>query len=156
MLQLLYRNLFRKLYIQKSFQKNILKFYSLSPIHQDKQKCIELTIVDRDGIIHEVKGRKGDSILDVAHENDIDLEGACDSALACSTCHVYIDEEEYFDKLPSPVEDEEDMLDLAPFLKENSRLGCQIKLKEELNGIKVTIPSGTRNFYVDGHRPQTH
>ncbi|KAL3309536.1 Ferredoxin-2, mitochondrial, partial [Cichlidogyrus casuarinus] len=53
--------------------------------------------------------------------HDIEVEGACEAALACSTCHVYVDYD-HFDKLPEPLEGEEDMLDLAVFLKDNSRL----------------------------------
>ena len=59
--------------------------------------------------------------------------------MACSTCHVYVDEE-FFDRLPEMTEEEEDMLDLAWGLEDNSRLGCQIKMVPELNGLKVTIP----------------
>ena len=86
---------------------------------------------------------------------DIEVEGACEASLACCTCHVYVDEE-YFDKLPEPKEEEEDMLDLAPVLKPNSRLSCQIILNKDLEGITVTLPRITRNFYVDGHKPEPH
>nr|XP_012137213.1 PREDICTED: adrenodoxin-like protein, mitochondrial isoform X3 [Megachile rotundata] len=85
----------------------------------------------------------------------IELEGACEASLACSTCHVYV-HSDYMDKLPPSEEKEEDLLDLAPFLKENSRLGCQIILTKELDGIELQIPKGTRNFYVDGHTPAPH
>ncbi|GJD09947.1 Adrenodoxin-like protein 2, mitochondrial [Galdieria sulphuraria] len=61
----------------------------------------------------------------LAHEHDIDLEGACEGSLACSTCHVYLDEKSY-NKLPEPSDDENDMLDLAFGLTEYSRLGCQL------------------------------
>lgn len=60
------------------------------------------------------------------------------------------------DKLPEPEEKEDDLLDMAPFLKENSRLGCQIILTKELDGIELTLPKATRNFYVDGHTPKPH
>ncbi|KAH9509002.1 Ferredoxin-2, mitochondrial [Bulinus truncatus] len=91
----------------------------------------------------------------LAHRHNIEIEGACEASLACSTCHVYVNDE-YFDKLPEPLEKEEDMLDMAPYLKENSRLGCQIILSKDLDGIEVTLPKATRNFYVDGHVPQPH
>ncbi|OCT98895.1 hypothetical protein XELAEV_18011127mg [Xenopus laevis] len=81
--------------------------------------------------------------------------GACESSLACSTCHVYVNTE-YFDKLPEPDEREDDMLDMAPLLQENSRLGCQIILTKQLNGAEFTLPKITRNFYVDGHVPKPH
>nr|CAG4645893.1 EOG090X0GMO [Lynceus sp. MCZ IZ 141354] len=91
----------------------------------------------------------------LAHRYGIELEGACEASLACSTCHVYVDDE-HFDKLPEPVEAEEDMLDMAAFPKPNSRLGCQIILTKELEGIELILPQATRNFYVDGHVPKPH
>ena len=70
-----------------------------------------------------VKAREGESLLDVAHNNQIDLEGACESSLACSTCHVIL-EDEIFDSLEEACEEEEDLLDLAFGLTHTSRLGC--------------------------------
>jgi len=64
-------------------------------------------------------------MLEVAHRNDIELEGACEGSLACSTCHVIIDDQAVYDALPEPDDDENDMLDLAFGLTETSRLGCQ-------------------------------
>lgn len=87
----------------------------------------------------------GTTILEAAHNNEVDLEGACEGSLACSTCHVVIDDA-YFNKLSEPSEDEEDMLDLAFGLTKTSRLGCQIILTKELNGITVEIPDETRNI----------
>lgn len=119
------------------------------------EDVVNVTYVDRDGEEIHVKGKVGDNCLYLAHRHDIDLEGACEASLACSTCHVYV-ENGFFDKLDEPVEEEEDMLDLAPFLQENSRLGCQIKLTKEMDGIKLVLPRATRNFYVDGHVPKPH
>ncbi|XP_067876935.1 ferredoxin-2, mitochondrial [Heterodontus francisci] len=116
---------------------------------------VNVTFIDRSGRRIPVKGKVGDNVLYLAHENGIDLEGACEASLACSTCHVYVNEE-YFDKLPEPVEREEDMLDMAPVLQINSRLGCQIILTKELEGMELTLPKITRNFYVDGHVPKPH
>ncbi|XP_047632971.1 ferredoxin-2, mitochondrial isoform X1 [Phacochoerus africanus] len=81
--------------------------------------------------------------------------GACEASLACSTCHVYVSED-HLDLLPPPEEREDDMLDMAPLLQENSRLGCQIVLTPELEGAEFTLPKITRNFYVDGHIPKPH
>ncbi|KIH59659.1 2Fe-2S iron-sulfur cluster binding domain protein [Ancylostoma duodenale] len=86
---------------------------------------------------------------------NIELEGACEASCACSTCHVYVDQA-YYDKLDEPKEEEDDMLDQAPALRHNSRLGCQITLRKDLDGITVSLPPITRNFYVDGHVPQPH
>jgi len=87
----------------------------------------------------------GTTILEAAHQNNISLEGACEGSLACSTCHVIIDEK-YYHNLPSPSEDEEDMLDLAFGLTPTSRLGCQIIMNEELDGLVVHVPNETRNI----------
>ena len=87
----------------------------------------------------------GLSILEVAHQNDVDLEGACEGSLACSTCHIIVDEA-WYDLLPPASEDEEDMLDLAFGLTGTSRLGCQIVLSQELDGLTVRLPKATRNI----------
>jgi ferredoxin-2, mitochondrial len=97
--------------------------------------------------------------LDIAFSynliHDSYYSGACEASLACTTCHVYV-KDAFLDKLPVADEKEEDLLDMAPFLKQNSRLGCQIVLTKELEGIELTLPKATRNFYVDGHKPKPH
>ena len=105
----------------------------------------KMTFIDREGKRHEVDAPVGLSVLEIAHRNDIDLEGACEGSLACSTCHVVISEED-FDRLSEPTEDEEDMLDLAFGLTATSRLGCQIVMTEELDGLVVRLPASTRNM----------
>ncbi|CAD5113816.1 DgyrCDS2980 [Dimorphilus gyrociliatus] len=112
-------------------------------------------LINKNGEEKKIRGKIGDNVLYLAHRHDIPLEGACEASLACSTCHVYVDFD-YLDLLPEPDEREEDMLDMAPSLKENSRLGCQIILTKEMEGMKLTLPPITRNFYVDGHVPQPH
>mmetsp|Transcript_12518 Transcript_12518/g.37634 ORF Transcript_12518/g.37634 Transcript_12518/m.37634 type:complete len:156 (-) Transcript_12518:120-587(-) len=97
----------------------------------------------------------GMSLLQVAHRNGIDLEGACEGVIACSTCHCIL-EDEVFDSLEEASEEEEDMLDQAFGLTHTSRLGCQVKITEDMEGMVVTLPAATRNFYVDGHVPQPH
>lgn len=87
----------------------------------------------------------GLSVLEVAHKHNIDLEGACEGSLACSTCHVIVDES-FYDKLKPASEPEEDMLDLAFGLTSTSRLGCQIIMTEDLDGLKLRLPSATRNI----------
>ena len=68
--------------------------------------------------------------------------------MACSTCHVVL-EERIYDSLEPAVEEEEDLLDLAYGLTLTSRLGCQIKVNKDMEGMTVRLPSATRNFYVD-------
>ncbi|XP_078285399.1 ferredoxin-2, mitochondrial isoform X2 [Rhinoraja longicauda] len=116
---------------------------------------VNVTFIDRSGQRVPVKGKVGDNVLYLAQEHGVDLEGACEASLACSTCHVYVNDE-HFDKLPEAVESEEDMLDMAPVLQITSRLGCQIILTKELEGMELTLPKITRNFYVDGHVPKPH
>lgn len=102
-----------------------------------------------------VEANEGDNILDLAHEYDVDLEGACEGSVACSTCHVILSEE-YYDMLPPPEDDENDMLDMAFGLTDTSRLGCQVKLTKEMDGMSATLPSATRNMFVDKAKPTKH
>ena len=109
----------------------------------------KMTFVSPDGTVRkEVEAPVGLSVLEIAHRNDIDLEGACEGSLACSTCHVVVDPK-WYDGLDDPSEEEEDMLDLAFGLTHTSRLGCQIKMTDDLDGLVVTLPSATRNMMVD-------
>jgi 2Fe-2S ferredoxin len=106
----------------------------------------KMTFVSPDGTERkEVDAPLGLSVLEIAHLHDVDVEGACEGSLACSTCHVIVDPE-WYDKLEEPSEEEEDMLDLAFGLTHTSRLGCQIRMTEELDGLTVTLPSGTHNM----------
>lgn len=107
----------------------------------------KMTFVYPDGTEREVEAPLGQSVLEIAHKNEIPLEGACEGSLACSTCHVIVDKQ-FFDQLKTPSEDEEDMLDLAFGLTQTSRLGCQILMSDALDGLRVTIPKATRNMQV--------
>jgi 2Fe-2S ferredoxin len=105
----------------------------------------KMTFIERNGNRREVEAPLGLSVLEVAHKHDVDVEGACEGSLACSTCHVIIDPA-WFDKLAKPTEDEEDMLDLAFGLEKTSRLGCQIVMTEALDGLTVKLPSAVRAY----------
>jgi ferredoxin, 2Fe-2S len=104
----------------------------------------KMTFVERDGARREVDAPIGLSVLEIAHRHGVDIEGACEGSLACSTCHVIVDAV-WFRKLEQPTEDEEDMLDLAFGLTQTSRLGCQIVMTEDLDGLVVKLPAATRN-----------
>ena len=97
-----------------------------------------------DGTKTEVEVEVGKSVLQAAWDNNIDMEGACEGAMACSTCHVYL-EERAFDQLPEPTEEEDDLLDLAWGVRPTSRLGCQITITADLDGIVLTLPATTNN-----------
>jgi ferredoxin, 2Fe-2S len=105
----------------------------------------KMTFIERDGTRREVEAELGLSVLEIAHQYGVDIEGACEGSLACSTCHVIVDPA-WFRKLAAPTEDEEDMLDLAFGLEQTSRLGCQIVMTRELDGLVVRLPAGSRNL----------
>ncbi len=108
----------------------------------------KMVFIERDGNRKEVEAPEGLSILEIAHRNDVDIEGACEGSLACSTCHVIV-EESWFPKLPEASEDEEDMLDLAFDLQRTSRLGCQLIMNDSMNGLVVRLPGDARNSLLD-------
>ena len=116
---------------------------------------------------------EGDNLLDIAQAHDLEMEGeraypaggnryniraafrdsnsscstgACGGSCACSTCHVIVTDDDYFDRIPEAGDDENDMLDLAFGLTATSRLGCQVVMKKELDGITVKLPAMTRNM----------
>ena len=107
----------------------------------------KMIFIERDGTHREVDASLGASVLQVARRHDIDIEGACEGSLACSTCHVIVDAE-WYDLLKEASEDEDDMLDLAFNLTQTSRLGCQIIITEELDGLTVRLPAATRNLLL--------
>ena len=93
----------------------------------------------------EVEGEAGQRLLDVAWAAREPLEGACEGVMACSTCHVIVDEAD-FAKLPVPSEEEEDLLDLASHATRTSRLACQIILTEGMKSLSVRIPPAATNW----------
>jgi ferredoxin len=95
--------------------------------------------------VQEVTGKPGERLLDLAQAHGQPLEGTCEGQMACSTCHVLIDAED-FPKLKPASEEEEDMLDLASHVTRHSRLSCQIWLSEALDSLTVHIPGGVRNM----------
>ena len=106
---------------------------------------VTFTFVDGAGENKTVTATEGQSLLDVAHEHDVELEGACGGELACSTCHVVL-ETRIFEHLPAMSEEEEDMLDLAWGLTATSRLGCQIRVTRAMEGMTVQVPDETDNL----------
>ena len=103
-----------------------------------------MIFIEKNGTERAVEAPLGLSVLEIAHKHGIDIEGACEGSLACSTCHVIVDTA-WVGKLATATEDEEDMLDLAFGLTATSRLGCQIVMTQELDGLRVKLPSSTRN-----------
>ena len=104
-----------------------------------------IVFIEADGNRKEVEAPLGLSIMEVAQKSDIDIEGACEGSLACATCHVIV-EPSWYARLDEPSEDEEDMLDLAFDLQQTSRLGCQIVVTEEMEGMTVALPGNGHKF----------
>ena len=113
------------------------------------QKMAKIRFIEKDGNQKDVEAPIGLSVLEIAHKNNIDLEGACEGSLACSTCHVIVDKD-WYNVLPKANEDEEDMLDLAFGLTPTSRLGCQIIIRDNIVDKETlftcSLPNQTRNF----------
>ena len=145
---------FNKKYLQTRL--NRLTLFSNKPFCNEEKKLVKFKFIymgDKKEV--PVEALEGQHILEIAHKYDVDLEGACDASLACSTCHVIL-EKEIYDSLPAAKEEEEDLLDLAFGLSETSRLGCQTFITTKFEGTHIYIPSATRNLYVDGKKPAKH
>ena len=107
---------------------------------------IEIHFIHADGeTVTKATGAAGDSLLSLAQNVGMPLEGTCEGQMACSTCHVIV-ASEWFEKLPPASEEEEDMLDLAAGARRTSRLSCQIQLEAAFDGLKVHIPGESRNM----------
>ena len=105
---------------------------------------LKVTFVLQNGERRQFDVTAGDTLLEIAWRHDLDMEGACEGSMACSTCHVIVDKQ-WFDRLSPAGEDEEDMLDLAWGVAPISRLGCQIVVTDALDGLIVALPRETNN-----------
>jgi 2Fe-2S ferredoxin len=100
----------------------------------------KITFIDATGKPHTVEAEVGSTVMEGAIKNGVPgIEAECGGACACATCHVYVDEA-WVERAGEPVAMEQDMLDFAFDVRTNSRLSCQIKVTEELDGLVVTIP----------------
>ncbi|XP_025413268.1 adrenodoxin isoform X1 [Sipha flava] len=119
--------------------RTVMRFMSTT----NNEKLIRVSFNKANGDKITAEGKKGDSLLDVIVNNNLDFDGfgACEGTLTCSTCHIILDQKDY-DSLPEKPSDEElDMLDLAYNLTDTSRLGCQIILEDKLDGLEVKVPA---------------
>jgi ferredoxin, 2Fe-2S len=99
-----------------------------------------MTFITAAGERYELEAECGLSVMEIARRHDLGIEGACEGSIACATCHVIV-EGEHIERLASATAEEEDMLDLAVGVCPTSRLGCQILLTEELDGLTVRLPA---------------
>lgn len=136
----------------RRWPQNTLRPFSVSAaarhghLHAPKPgEELHITFISKDGTQQTFEVAEGDNILDIAQTYNIDMEGACGGLCACLTCHVIVDPA-FYDSIPDPDDDENDMLDLAFGLTETSRLGCQVRMSKELDGIRIALPAMTRNL----------
>jgi 2Fe-2S ferredoxin len=100
----------------------------------------KITYIDSDGTARTVEAELGATVMETAINNDIPgILATCGGSCSCATCHVYV-EASWFPRLPPPALEESDMLDTAHDLQDTSRLSCQIKVTEALDGLTVTTP----------------
>ena len=101
----------------------------------------KITYIDTSGNQKTIEVAKGLTVMEGAVQNNITgIDADCGGGMACATCHVYV-KEEWFNKIPKAEDAEQDMIDMAFEPKKNSRLSCQIIVSDELDGLKVNIPS---------------
>lgn len=105
----------------------------------------KVIFLGKDGARKEVSTSSKTTLLHLAQANDIEMEGACEGSMACSTCHVIVGDD-WYGKLPEPTEAEADMLDLTYGVSRTSRLACQVVVTEALDGLTVRLPQTTRNM----------
>eukprot|EP00747_Dinoflagellata_sp_TGD_P166022 gnl/TRDRNA2_/TRDRNA2_188192_c0_seq1.p1 gnl/TRDRNA2_/TRDRNA2_188192_c0~~gnl/TRDRNA2_/TRDRNA2_188192_c0_seq1.p1 ORF type:complete len:166 (+),score=28.32 gnl/TRDRNA2_/TRDRNA2_188192_c0_seq1:186-683(+) len=122
-----------------------------SPAWHRRSFCsFPVSFVSEDGDTTTVQAKTGQTMLEVAHENDVDIEGACGGECACSTCHVILSQEA-FDLFPEADEDEVDMLDLAAGVTDLSRLACQLKMrKDKHENLRINLPAEATNLLAGG------
>lgn len=99
---------------------------------------MKIHVTDQEGNSHELDAVEGWRVMEIIREHGLPIKAECGGACACATCHIYVDEE-WMDKIPEIREEEEEMLDEAFDLKDNSRLSCQLIMDEGLDGLKVTL-----------------
>ena len=100
----------------------------------------KITFIDFEGTERTVEGEVGASVMETAVRNLVPgIDADCGGACACATCHVYVDEA-FKEAVGEPEPMEEDMLDFAFDVRPNSRLSCQIRVRDELDGLVVTVP----------------
>ena len=123
----------------------------------DKSKPVPVRIELADGTENTYTAYEGQSLIDIAHFNDLPVEAACAGSVACSTCHCYLENDEAMALFDEPTDEEYDMLDQAYMPTPYSRLGCQLKVKKgKHDNIKFRLPKATRNMAVDGYVAKGH
>jgi len=105
---------------------------------------VKIIVTDYEGKVHELEALEGWRVMEVIRDWGLDIKAECGGACACATCEVYVDDD-WFSKLNPASDEEENMLDQVPDVKDNSRLSCQILMSEELDGLKVTLAPNSKS-----------
>ncbi len=103
---------------------------------------IKIFVEDREGVVHELEAPTdmNMNVMEICKAHELPVQGTCGGMALCSTCHCYIQSDH---ELPEASDDEEDMLDQAFFVEDNSRLGCQLRIVPEMDGLKIKLaPEG--------------
>lgn len=103
---------------------------------------MRIIVTDQDGKVHELEAIDGWRVMEIIRDHGLPIKAECGGCCACATCHVYVDED-WRDRLYPMRDDEQEALDLAPAVQDNSRLSCQILMSEALDGLKVTLAPGS-------------
>lgn len=103
---------------------------------------LHIVAIDRTGAEHRVPALDGWTVMEIVRDAGLPLKAECGGALQCATCHVYVDPN-WIERIPPPIEEEEERLDDAFLVKASSRLSCQILMRDDLDGFRVTLaPDG--------------
>ncbi len=113
-----------------------------APDPVDEEVGLTLRVVDHRGVEHALEALEGFRVMEVIRDWDIGIRAECGGACACATCHVYVDPA-WAPRLVPPTDEEMDRLDEAPSVEPNSRLSCQILMRPEFDGLKVTLAPGS-------------
>lgn len=103
---------------------------------------MKFTVIDLEGTKHELEADEGDRLMEIIRYAGLPIKAECGGCCACATCHVYV-AESWIPKIEPANEEEEDMLDLAFEIKDNSRLSCQLIMSPALDGIEITLAPGS-------------
>ncbi len=113
-----------------------------APNTVEEDAALTLRVVDHRGTEHEVEALEGFRVMEVIRDWDLGIKAECGGACACATCHVYVDPD-WASRLVPPTDEELHRLDEAPHVEATSRLSCQILMRPEFNGLKVTLAPGS-------------
>ena len=103
---------------------------------------MKIIVNDQEGRTHELEAIDGWRVMEIIRDHGLPIKAECGGCCSCATCHVYVDED-WVSRLHPMRDDEQDLLDTAPDVRDNSRLSCQILMSEELDGLRVTLAPGT-------------